>query len=166
MFRHLAAAAVVVALGAGARADDKAFNDAEFVKKAASGGMKEVAMGKLGMSMAKSADVKKFSEMIVNDHTKANKELMAAAKAAGLAVPETISADDQKHVEMIKGHTDADFDKHYIAHMVKDHEMDVAEFTKASKEAKDPAIKEFATKTLPTLQQHLEMAKKLHGSEK
>jgi len=166
MIRHLAAAAAVVCLAAGVRADDKAFNDADFVKKAASGGMKEVAAGKLAYSMGKSAGVKKFGQTLVDDHSKANKELMAAAKAAGMTVPEGISAEDQKHVDMLKEHKDADFDKAFIDHMVKDHEKDVAEFTKASKEAKDAHIADFAAKTLPTLQHHLDTAKKLQGGGK
>jgi putative membrane protein len=163
MIRHLAAAAAVVCITAGVRADDAAFSDAEFVKKAASSGMKEVQMGKLGTTMAKSADVKKFAEMIVTDHTKANTELMAAAKTAGIAAPDAPAPEDQKEVDMMKEHKDADFDKHFAEHMVKSHEKGVALFTKASKEAKDPGLKAFAAKTLPTLQQHLDMAKKLQG---
>jgi len=167
MFRFIAV--VPLALGiltSGIRAEDKAFDDAEFVKKAASGGMTEVMMGQLGTKMGQSAGVKQFSETLIADHTKANRELMTVAKAAGLSVPEAISADDQKHVEMIKEHKGAEFDKAFVDHMVKDHEKDIAEFKRASTEAKDPNIKAFATKTLPTLQTHLEMAKKLQGGEK
>ena len=166
MTRYLTAAAVVICLAAGGRADDKAFTDAEFVKKAGSSGVKEVMMGKLGQAMGQSEAVKKFSEMIVTDHTKANTELMAAAKAAGMAVPEAPAAEDQKEVDMMKEHKGGDFDRHFAEHMVKGHEKSVALFTTASKEAKDPNLKAFAAKTLPTLQQHLDMAKKLHGGGK
>jgi putative membrane protein len=123
-------------------------------------------MGKLGSSMGQSDAVKRFSETIVADHTKANAELMAAAKAAGLSVPESPSPEDQKELDMMKEHKGADFDKHFAEHMVKSHEKGVALFTTASKEAKDPNLKAFAAKTLPTLQQHLDMAKKLHGGGK
>ncbi|HVK09676.1 MAG TPA: DUF4142 domain-containing protein [Gemmataceae bacterium] len=164
MTRQLFAAAAAVCLATAVQAED-AFNDAEFVKKAASSGMKEVQMGKLGSTMGKSGDVKKFAEMIVTDHTKANTELMAAARAAGVAVPEAPAAEDQKEVDMMKEHKDADFDKHFAEHMVKSHEKGVALFTRASKEAKDPNLKAFAAKTLPTLQMHLDMAKKLPGGK-
>jgi len=43
--------------------------------------------------------------------------------------------------------------------MVKDHQTDVAEFRKESEQGKDPDIKSFAAKTLPTLEHHLESAK-------
>jgi len=167
MFRFIAVVPLALGvLASGIRAEDKAFDDAEFVKKAASGGMAEVAMGQLGAKMGQSAGVKQFSETLVADHTKANQELMAAAKAAGLTVPAAISAEEQKHIDMMKEHKGADFDKAFADHMVKDHEKDIAEFKRASTEAKDPNIKAFATKTLPTLQTHLEMAKKLQAGGK
>jgi len=162
--RMFASALALAFIAAGsARAEDKAFDDAEFVKKAASGGMAEVAMGQLGAKMGQSSGVKQFSETLIADHTKANQELMAAAKAAGLTVPPAIGAEEQKHIDMMKEHKGADFDKAFADHMIKDHEKDIAEFKRASTEAKDPNIKAFATKTLPTLQQHLEMAKKLQA---
>jgi putative membrane protein len=43
--------------------------------------------------------------------------------------------------------------------MVDDHEEDVAKFRDMSKSASTPAVKSFAQKTLPTLEQHLKMAK-------
>lgn len=149
----------------GTRADDKKgdqpFDDATFVKKAASGGMLEVELGKVAAKQAKRDDVKKFGEQMVADHTKANEELKAAAKAAGLEVPTKLGDEHAKHFDMFANYKGTDFDRDYAKHMVKDHEEDVALFTRASKEAKSKDIKDFATKTLPTLQKHLEMAKKI-----
>jgi putative membrane protein len=50
-----------------------------------------------------------------------------------------------------------------MSHMVKDHEMDVKAFQKASNMAQDSDVKDWAGKTLPTLQEHLRMAKELAG---
>ena len=47
--------------------------------------------------------------------------------------------------------------------MVKDHEKDVKEFETVSKGEGDADVKAFATKTLPTLQKHLEMIKEIEG---
>jgi putative membrane protein len=86
--------------------------------------------------------------------------LKAAAKAANIAVPERMTEKHQKHVDMFKNYKGTDFDAEYMKHMVEDHTEAVALFTRASKEAKNPQIKEFATTTLPTIQAHLEHAKK------
>jgi putative membrane protein len=142
--------------------DNKPFSDEEFVQKAACGGLHEVALGKLATEKAKDPAVKQFGQMMVTDHTKANEALKMAAKAAGLTVPDKMDDEHQKECDRFKKLSGDQFDREYTKHMVKDHEEDVAEFTRASKEAKNPAIKEFAAKTLPTLQKHLEAAKKLN----
>ena len=54
------------------------------------------------------------------------------------------------------------FDREYVKTVgVKDHEKDIKAFEKASKDAKDPELKAWASKTLPTLKEHLAMARKL-----
>lgn len=165
----LALAAGGLLASAGLRADDKkdtakgdkAFSDADFVKKAAIGGLHEVALGKIAAAQGKSDEVKKFGQKMVDDHSKANDDLKAAAKKAGLDVPDKIDDEHQKHIDKLKELKGEEFDKEYIKHMLKDHEEDVAEFTTASKEAKDAGLKEFATKTLPVIQGHLDMVKKM-----
>jgi putative membrane protein len=46
--------------------------------------------------------------------------------------------------------------------MVKDHKQDVAEFQKEAMGGKDPSLKQFAAKTLPTLESHLQQAREMH----
>jgi putative membrane protein len=46
-------------------------------------------------------------------------------------------------------------------HMVTDHEKAVQLFSPAAKEGHDADIKAFASQTLPTLQEHLQMARQL-----
>jgi putative membrane protein len=163
----LIGALAILAAVIGARADDKPpagdqpFDDTTFVKMAASDGMHEVELGKIGTAKAKNDDVKKFAEMMVKDHTKANEELKAAAKAANITVPEGLDEKHQKHVDHFKNYKGTDFDADYMKHMVTDHTEAVALFTRASKEAKNTELKDFATKTLPVIQGHLEQAKKL-----
>jgi putative membrane protein len=160
----LIAGLAVLALVIGVRAEDKQkdqFDDNTFVKMAASSGMHEVELGKIAAAQAKKDEVKKFAEMLVKDHTKANEDLKAAAKAANIAVPEQMEEKHKKHVETFKNYKGSDFDADFIKHEVADHTEGVALFTRASKEAKNKEIKDFATKTLPALQKHLEEAKKL-----
>lgn len=163
----LTVALALLAGALGARAEDKKpteqpFDDTTFVKMAASDGMHEVELGKIGAAQAKNDDVKKFAEMMVKDHSKANEELKAAAKAANIGVPDKIDDKHQKHIDAFKDYKGSDFDGDYIKHMVADHTEAVALFTRASKELKDKELRDFATKTLPVIQGHLEQAKKLN----
>lgn len=141
--------------------DKKPLDDATFVTMAASSGMEEVEVSKIAATKAKGAEVKAFAAMMVKDHTKANEELKTAAKAAGVEVPAKLLSKHQKHLDTFKDYTGTDFDKDYVAHQVADHVEAVELFTRASKELKSRELKEFATKTLPHLQHHLDEAKKL-----
>ncbi len=57
----------------------------------------------------------------------------------------------------------AEFDRQYANAMVKDHKEDVKEFSKEADKGKDPDVRAFASKTLPTLKEHLKMAQDMAG---
>ena len=134
--------------------------DAGFAKKAAQGGMAEVAMGNLAESHAQSADVKSFGQRMVQDHSAANDKLKAAAEEEHIQLPTEPSAKDQQTINHLsKLHGEA-FDKAYAQTMVKDHKKDISEFKKESKAANSP-VQNFAQATLPTLEEHLQLAEKL-----
>jgi putative membrane protein len=141
------------------KAEDKPVTDAEFVIKAASGGMFEVESSRLAKGNAKSADVKKFAEMMITDHEKANKELMEVAKKANLGLPTKMLEDHQKLLDQVKN-AKGDFDRTYMGAQVKAHEEAVDLFTNASKSVKNADLRAFAEKTLPTIKEHYEHAKK------
>ena len=129
-------------------------DDKDFMMQAGKDGMREVHMGQMGQKQGKSAEVKRIAGMIVSDHTKANNQLMALARKKGVTL-------DTKH-DMDKIDDD-DFDKEWLEMMVKDHEKDIAAFEKASKNATDPDVKNFASKTLPVLKKHLKAVKDAQG---
>ncbi|RYD88436.1 MAG: DUF4142 domain-containing protein, partial [Sphingobacteriales bacterium] len=93
----------------------------EFVKKASSGGMMEVTLGKIAAQNAQSDRVKNFAAMIVSDHTAAGNELKSMASSNSIMVDPGMMPDHQKHVDMLKAKTGAAFDKAYMDMMVTDH---------------------------------------------
>ncbi len=58
--------------------------DKAFMKKAARGGIMEVAMGNLADQNGQSEDVKSFGKRMVTDHSKANEELKSIAEKKGV----------------------------------------------------------------------------------
>lgn len=146
-----------------ASGDDKTkpFDDAEFVKKAASGGMLEVKLSENAQTRVTNPDVRQYAARLVRDHAKANNELKAAAQSASVPVPDVMSEKDQKVLDHFKDIKGENYDREFIDHMVKDHEEDIAAFRRASQEAKHAQIKTFAARTLPTLEEHLRIAKDL-----
>jgi putative membrane protein len=123
--------------------------------------MAEVELGKLATEKASSEQVKKFGQRMVDDHTKAGDELKGIASNKGIQVPEKLSAKDQMTKERLSKLSGEQFDKAYMNDMVKDHTQDVADFKRESTSGTDSDVKEYASKTLPTLQDHLRQAKEV-----
>jgi putative membrane protein len=135
-------------------------NDEEFMVKAANGGLMEVAAGKLAQEKASSKEVKEFGNHMMTDHQKSNEELKQLAQGKKVMLPDSMDNNAKDKIEKLSKKTGKEFDKAYMDEMVSDHKKDVNEFEDASKNAKDPEVKAFAEKTLPTLQMHLGMAQK------
>jgi putative membrane protein len=128
--------------------------DKTFMKKAAKGGMMEVAMGQVAEQKAQNEDVKSFGKRMVTDHSKANDELKSIASKKGFQLPS-------------KEHTSKwTSDKAYIDMMVKDHEKDLAEFKEEANSGSDPDVKKFADDTAKVVQEHLDLAKDIQGKLK
>lgn len=140
--------------------------DRSFAEKAAMGGMAEVELGNLAQQKASSADVKQFASRMVQDHGKANDELKQIATSKGVALPTALDRKHKGDVDRLGKLSGADFDRAYMKHMVDDHKKDVSDFKKAAGSAKDTELKGFASKTLPTLEEHLQLAQKTHDAVK
>jgi putative membrane protein len=135
--------------------------DRKFVKDAAQGNMAEVELGQLAAEKASSDDVKKFGQRMVDDHSKANDDLKQLATKKGVHVPQQLSPKDKATKARLSKLSGEQFDKAYMANMVRDHKKDVAEFKRETESAKDPDVKNFATSTLPTLEDHLKQAQSI-----
>jgi putative membrane protein len=141
--------------------------DKKFATEAAIGGMTEVQLGQMAAEKASNPDVKQFGQRMVTDHSKANDELKSIAASEHITLPTSLDAKHQAIVDRMSKLSGAEFDRAYVKDMVKDHDADVKEFTHQSQNGQNPALRSFAGKTLPTLQEHQKMIheidQKLYG---
>ena len=135
--------------------------DTKFMKEAAQGGMAEVALGQLAVEKASNADVKKFGQRMVDDHSKANDKLKQLASEKNVALPQDLNAKDKATKASLEKLSGEQFDQAYMKDMVKDHKKDVSDFRRESKAAHDPDVKQFAADTLPILEEHLKQAESI-----
>lgn len=135
--------------------------DKNFVEEATEGGAKEVQLGQLASEKASSDQVKKFGKHMVEDHSKANSELMQIVRGKDVHVKGEAEMKEKRAAEKLRNASGAEFDRKYMQQMVKDHEKTVKLFEKEAKDGKDPQLKAFAEKQLPTLREHLKMARNL-----
>ena len=145
----------------GASSSKLAAADRQFIKKAAQGGLAEVQLGQLATEKADSPDVKQFGQKVVDDHGKANDQLKQVASNKGVTIPDKLNAKDAATKARLEKLSGKAFERAYMRDMVVDHTKDVSEFRTESKTAKDPDVKNFASETLPTLQDHLKQAKSI-----
>ena len=155
----VAVAGLLAVLAPAFAANDTMKPDQKFAMEAAQGGMMEVDLGQLATQKGASQAVKDFGQRMVTDHSKANQELEQIATQKGMSLPTALPADMKQEREKLAAASGAEFDRMYMSHMLKDHEKDVKEFEKQAQKGNDPALKSFAEKTLPTLREHLELAK-------
>ena len=136
----------------------KSADDDKFAAEAASGGRAEVKLGELARQNGTSDKVKDFGQKMVTDHSKAGDDLKQVAQQQGLNLPEEMSKQDQATYDWLSKLEGKQFDEAYARAMLTDHQKDVAAFEKEASSGKNEALKEFASRTLPTLKEHLKLA--------
>jgi len=154
-------ALAIMTLGSSGAVDERV-DDSTFVKKACSAGMTEVKAGEMAIQKATDAKVKSFARRMIEDHSKANKELEALVTRKGWTASKTIDEQCQKELDKLSATDGKGFDRVYMENQLKAHEEAVKLFQKESESGQDPDLKAWAAKTLPTLQEHLRMAKETH----
>jgi putative membrane protein len=135
--------------------------DAQFVQEASRAGAAEVQMGQLLTRNAQSQAVKDFGKRLLDDHTKANQELSRIASSKGYSIASQPNDEQQKMLEHLGTLNGAEFDRVAQKHAIEEHEKAIQLFENAAATCQDPELKSFAQKTLPTLQEHLKLAKGL-----
>lgn len=134
-----------------------------FVREAAMGGMAEVELGQLAQERAASDSVKAFGQRMVDDHSKANDELKDLAASKQIDLPAKPDAKHKAVQDRLSKLSGKQFDRAYMQAMTDDHVHDVAAFKREAQSSKDPDVKAFASKTLPTLEDHLAEAKRVRA---
>lgn len=140
--------------------------DHEFAKKASACGMAEVDLSNLAVRFSSNAAVREFAEKMVADHAKAGRELTALANREQIKLPATKDEKHEKLWKKLSKMTGSEFDCEYMKCMVKDHEEAVKCFEKQSKNGQDEALKKWAGKKLPTLKEHLKLAREVEKKVK
>jgi len=103
---------------------------------------------------------------MVDDHSKATEELKQAAEMAKIPVPSETPSKVKKAQDKLSKLSGAEFDLAYAKMMVSDHKEDVKVFEREARDGAVPLLKNFAAKTLPTLQEDFKLADDLHASSR
>jgi putative membrane protein len=134
-----------------------------FASQAAIIGKAEIELGQLALKNTQDAKVRTYAERMVKDHTAADKKLKTIAAKENLQLPQALDPEHESLKTKLEGLKGEDFDRAYLKAMANGHDKAVALFESASQQPQMPEdLKEFAASTLPTLEQHKDMAHSLH----
>lgn len=136
--------------------------DRDFIQDQLEDGRAEVNLAKIASERATHPQVKEFAQMMARDHQAAGDELRQIATSANIqlntaAEPDSDHKDAEEELSKLSGR---EFDREYIEKMIDEHQEAVNELEK-HQDADNVQIRQWATKTLPTVRQHLERARQI-----
>src|SRR5262249_30135700 len=133
----------------------------EFLANAGRVGMLEVQLGNLATQKASSNDVKQFGERMATDHGQLGQKLQQLASNLNVTLPQDLKPEQQAVVSRLERLSGNAFDREFMKEMVNDHVKDISEFERAASQATNADIKQFVSEALPTLRDHLTLAREI-----
>ncbi|MCD8739630.1 DUF4142 domain-containing protein [Mucilaginibacter roseus] len=136
-----------------------------FIRKAAESGIAEVEASSIAKQTSKNPKVVQFATMIADQHSRINEELKSLQSRNMISSNDTISLEKQQEIAAIAKKSGVEFDREYMAMMVKDHEEAAALFSSGST-IRTASVNKFANKFLPEIKAHLDTAKQISAGLK
>src|SRR6266849_7323212 len=136
-------------------------NEAAAMKSLAQTSLAEIEAGKIAAAKAQRPDVKQFGQKIADDHSRMLADLRTLAKAKDVALPDVLSLKDLADRKKLERHSGADFDRHFLEDMVKDHQGALKEAQDIGAKAKDPDFKAAMQRASYSIRENLLLAQRL-----
>jgi putative membrane protein len=137
----------------------------DFVAEAAVSDMTEIAAAKIALEKG-DADEKQFADQMVKDQTSTELKALVSGGDVQATLPTTLDSASQKQIDKLNAATPADFRSEYDSSQVSAHKSAVSLFDRYAKGGDNAKLKDWAQKTLPHLQHHLDMANMLDQRKK
>jgi putative membrane protein len=139
--------------------------DRKIVTDLAMANMSEIEAARTAQTKSQNDQVKKYAQQMIDDHTKALDEVRQLAQTKGVTLPSTLDRAHKAKADKLAALSGDAFDRAYMAQAgVAEHKKTHGMLTKAQGRAKDPDVKALVTRMTPTVDQHLNSAKELHGN--
>ncbi|HEY9234009.1 MULTISPECIES: DUF4142 domain-containing protein [Phenylobacterium] len=138
----------------------------DFVNKAAASDMFEIEAAKIAQKRGQNAEVKKFADKMIADHTAITANLKKAVADSGQAItlPTALPADLQDKLDDLN--KAGNFDRAYMDNQVDAHQAALDVMQRFAQDGDVPTIRSFAAATAPMIQQHHDQAKGIRDALK
>ena len=157
----IAASSVVIQtrLAVGAQEESASAFELSYLYQAIEGQQAEVALGQMAVQKASRDEVKQFGARMMQDHLRASEELGKLTTQEGIRETGELSMPHQRIQRMLSQLSGMDFDKAYMAFMVRDHIKLIGDWEQRSPTLADPRVKHWIAGLLPVLKDHLEQGR-------
>jgi putative membrane protein len=125
--------------------------------------IKERSLARVVVEKSTNDDVKDYAKMLVNDHTKALRDLVDLMTKAGMNQPGGLPEVKHEAQDQLNKLSGPAFDREYINLMVQDHKKAIAKFQQEETTAQDESVRNYVKQVLPVLQKHLNKALELQA---
>lgn len=140
------------------RQDPKSMSE-KFVKHASSENLYEIELSRIAQERAQKPEVKQLAKTIGDHHTQAQTALQEAARSSNISVPTELTPVHQAKLSKFRTKTGEEFDKAFLYSQVGGHSEAALWYRDAANELQEPALKQYASTTLPKLREHLQAVK-------
>lgn len=141
--------------------------DRELMQDITHANLAEIDTGRLALEKSKNEQVRKFAQMMIDDHTKAQQELQTIAQSKGITLPTETDLQHKTIATALKLLSGDTFDSQYIARVgVGDHERAESLLDKTIRETSDEDLRAYAQKTIKAVQHHLATARSMDAAKK
>jgi putative membrane protein len=137
----------------------------DFIKQVAMSDMLEIETAKIAQQKGNAVE-KKFAEQMLTDHTRTSELKALVGGEMKAVIPTSLDDTSQKKLDKLREAKPEDFAAQYDSMQVTAHKDAVSLFERYASGGDDPKLKEWAGKTLPALQHHLQMAQDIDKNRK
>jgi putative membrane protein len=126
-----------------------------FLRNAAQEQLAEIGLGRLAVKKASDKKVKEVGTEILEDHEYASQELKDLSATVRIYLPVEMNDQQKKAQQRLSHLSGNEFDKAFIAYMLKKHRKQVEELQKNALKLHNDNVKQWAQATEPILEVHL-----------
>ena len=136
--------------------------ESEAISRLHAANQKEIGAGALAAERGQTGEVRNFGRHLVDDHTAADRKLKDLAQKKSVK----LSDSESSVLSTLRATPDSEFDRVFVATMIKEHDAAIELVREAQEECKDPEIRAFLKTTLPMLLKHRDMAERISDKSK
>ncbi len=138
--------------------------DAEFIRDVDAGSFLEIRLGRLAQKRGRDPAVKRFGEQMEADYTAFQKQWSNMASNNGMKFKSGMGPNHRGKLERLEKISDKAFDRAYMTLMIQNQQDYLNYWRKEGRAANSAPVRQLVNQGIPTLEEHMVMAKRI-GSQ-